>query len=37
MVASITKTIEDLRVNIVSQLEEFKMSYEKVSIELSLD
>ena len=31
MLKSITKTIEDLKLSIVSQLEEFKLSYQKVT------
>lgn len=32
MLKSITKTIEDLKGSIVSQLEEFKLSYQKVKL-----
>lgn len=32
MLKNITKTIEDLKFNIISQLEEFKVSYQKVRI-----
>jgi len=34
MLKSITKTITDLKENIVSQLEEFKLSYQKVKTSL---
>ena len=32
MLKSITKTIDDLKGSIVSQLEEFKLSYQKVKL-----
>lgn len=32
MLKSITKTIDDLKQSIVSQLEEFKLSYQKVIV-----
>lgn len=32
MLKNITKTIEDLKFNISSQLEEFKLSYQKVKV-----
>jgi hypothetical protein len=32
MLKSITKTIDDLKASIVSQLEEFKLSYQKVKL-----